>query len=148
MRLRIRSILVPLMAVTFFAGSCDGDGPTNIVPPPDLSGTYDLGSIIGAVLTGGATLTPPAATGTMTVAQTSSSGSTATGTYQIDITIAGNQVIDNGTYTINASNGQWTQDSSTQGFQSLGTYTFAGSTLTVEVTTPAAAAGTSVWNKQ
>jgi hypothetical protein len=84
----------------------------------------------------------------MTVAQTSSTGSTATGTYQIDITIAGNQVIDNGTYSIDGSDGSWGQDSSTQGFQSVGTYTFAGGRLTVEVTTPPAAAGTSVWDER
>ena len=151
MRLRIRSILVPLVAVMFFAGCGDDEGPVNIVPAPNLSGTYDLASVVGAVLTGGLTLTPtsvPPATGTMTVAQTSSSGSTATGTYQITIDIAGNLVVDNGTYSINGSTGSWGQDSSTQGFQSVGTYTFSGGRLTVVVTTPAAAAGTSVWDEQ
>ncbi len=149
--MRIRSILVPLVAVTFFAGCSDDEGPTTVVPPPDLSGTYNLASIVGAVVTGGLTLTPtsiPPGTGTMTVAETSSTGSVARGTYQISLNLAGNVVVDNGEYTIDASNGRWTQDSSTQGFQSIGTYTLVGSTLTVEVTQPAAAASTSVWDEQ
>lgn len=151
MRIRIRSILVPLLAVTLFAGNCDDEGPTTVVPPPDLTGTYDLASIVGALLTGGVELTPtsvPPATGTMTVTQTSSSGSVATGTYQIDLLIAGNPTGDAGTYTIDTSNGSWSQDSSTQGFQSVGTFTLSGSRLTVVVATPAAAASTSVWDRQ
>lgn len=151
MRARIRSILVPLAAVMFFAGCGDDEGPTSVVPPPDLSGTYDLASIVGALLTGGETFTPtsvPPATGTMVVAQTLSSGSVATGTYQITLDLAGNMVVDNGEYTIDTSDGSWSQDSSTQGFQSIGTFSLVGSTLTVEVTTPPAAAGTSVWQKR
>lgn len=151
MRARIRSILVPLAAVMLFAGCGDDEGPMNVVPPPDLTGTYDLASIVGAAVTGGLTLTPtsvPPGTGTMVVAQTSSSGSVATGTYQITLNLAGNVVVDNGTYSIDTSDGSWSQDSSTLGFQSIGTFTLSGARLTVEVNTPAAAASTSVWDGQ
>jgi hypothetical protein len=141
---RIRSILVPLIAVTLFAGSCDDEGPTNVVPPPDLSGTYDLTSFTQA----GVTLTPPAVSGTITVAETSRTGSVATGTYAIDITTPAGQVIDNGTYSIDTNDGSWSQDSSTLGFQSIGTFSLVGSTLTVEVTAPAATANTSVWQRR
>lgn len=144
MRTRIRSILVPLVAVTLFAGSCDDEGPTNVVPPPDLSGTYDLSSFTQ----GGVTLNPPVVNGTIVVTETSRTGSVATGTYALDITTPAGQVIDNGTYSIDTSDDSWSQDSSTQGFQSVGTYSLVGSTLTVEVTAPAAAANTSVWQKQ
>ena len=141
---RFRSILVPLVAVTFFAGCSDDEGPTNVVPPPDLSGTYDLTSFSQ----GGVTLTPPAVNGTIIVAETSRSGSVATGTYNLDITTPAGPVQDQGTYSIDTSDGSWSQDSSTQGFQSVGTFSLVGSTLTVEVTAPAAAANTSVWQRR
>lgn len=151
MRTRIGSILVPLVAVMFLAGCGDDEAPMNVVPPPDISGTYDLASIVGAAVTGGLTLTPtsiPPVTGTLVAAETSSSGSVATGTYQITLNLPGNVVVDNGIYSIDTSDGSWSQDSSTLGFQSIGTYALSGSRLTVEVTTPAAAASTSVWDER
>jgi hypothetical protein len=144
MRTRIRSILVPLVAVMVFAGCSDDEGPMNVVPPPDLSGTYDLSSFTQA----GVTLNPPIVNGTIIVTETSRTGSVAAGDYNIDITTPAGPVQDQGTYSIDSSDGSWSQDSSTLGFQSIGTFSLVGSTLTVEVTAPAAAANTSVWQKR
>lgn len=142
---RIRSILVPLVAVALFAGCSDDEGPMNVLPAPDLSGTYDLTSFTQ----GGVTLTPATgASGTIIIAETSRSGSTAQGTYDLDITTPAGQVLDNGTYSIDASDGSWSQDSSLQPLQAVGTFSLVGSTLTVEVTAPAIAANTTVWQKQ
>ncbi len=142
MQARFRSILVPLLAVAFLGGDC-GDDPMMINPAPDLSGTYDLVSFTQA----GVTLVPPVARGTLVATQTSSSGSVASGTYVIDITTPAGNTVDQGTYT-NSSDGTWTQASSTQGFQFLGMVTVLGGTLTVEVTQPAAAANTTVWQRR
>ena len=85
MRLRIRSILVPLVAVTFFAGSCDDEGPVNVVvdPPPNLSGQYMLESFTQ----GGFTLFQPEVGGEFTLTQTAVAGGEASGTFSVDITV-------------------------------------------------------------
>ncbi len=144
MQVRFRSILVPLLAVAFLGGDC-GDDPMMITPAPDLSGTYDLVSFTQ----GGVTLVPPVASGTLTADQTSSSGSQATGDYTVDITLPppAGQTMDAGQYT-NASDGTWTQASSQTQAQFVGMVTLLGGTLTVEVTQPAPAANTTVWQRR
>ncbi len=144
MQARFRSILVPLLAVALLGGDCGDDGPMMVNPAPDLSGTYDLVSFTQ----GGVTLGDPVATGTLTANQTSS-GSQATGNYTVDITLPppAGQTMDAGQYT-NASDGTWTQVSSQTQAQFVGTFTLLGSTLTVEVTQPAAAANTTVWQRR
>ena len=140
---RIRGLAIAVVAAVLATG-CNDSNPTSpppTGPPPDLSGTYDLTSLTQA----GVTLTPPAATGTFMITQTSSSATEATGDLTVDITIPGNQIMGSGTYTIR-SNGSWEQ--SLPGQQAVGTYAVVGSTLTVIVTQPAQAASTSVWQKR
>ena len=71
----------------------------------------------------------------------------ASGTYVIDIITPAGNTVDQGTYT-KSGDGTWTQASSTLGFQFLGMVTILGGTLTVDVTQPAAAANTTVWQRR
>jgi len=96
---------------------------------PSLSGTYELVSLTQ----GGVTLGPPIATGTLALTQTN---------YSISITHpnpdnpAGPPLttVDNGTYSTDGS--VWTQESANAGgFQSVGTFSLQGGTLTIDVTT-------------
>ncbi|MCG8467078.1 MAG: hypothetical protein MJB57_02580, partial [Gemmatimonadetes bacterium] len=114
---------------------------------PDLSGTYTMSSFTQA----GITLNPPAVTGTFTITQTASSGSTASGDVSLDITVpdgAGgvNNIVDTGTYSID-SDGSWMQTGQATGGAS-GTFALVGNTLTVDTTTPEIAANITVWQRQ
>lgn len=147
MKKRLLMLFVPVLVATLVAG-CGGDDtvdpePPSVEPPPNLSGTYDLQS----VTQGGPTVSAPLAMGTFVLTQTSSSGDTASGTlsYNVSIPSFGVMLADEGTFTIR-TDGSWEQ-SGTQG-QALGTYTLAGSVLTVIVTEPAAAVSTTVWQRQ
>lgn len=147
MRAFLRGFAVPALAVFALAGCGDDDpaGPGGGGPPPNISGTYDIVSFTQ----GGFTITPPAVSGTFTVAQTASSATEASGTISLDITVPDgmggfNNIVDMGTYTIR-SDGTWEQDTQQQ---AIGTYALVGSTLTVTVTQPAQAASTSVWQRR
>jgi hypothetical protein len=97
----------------------------------------------------GVTLTPPAVMGTFSLTETSSSGTEASGTFDVDITVPDgqggqNQIIDTGTYTVR-SNGTFEQNGGVQ--QTIGSYTLVGNVLTVTVTDPPAAASVTVWQR-
>lgn len=132
------------------AAGCADDDPAEVVdPPPNLTGSYELESF-SAVVTGGATLVPPAISGEMTLQQTAVNGSEATGSFEFIVTIhdtpAGPvEVQDSGTYTVRAD-GSWEQRGSI--LQGTGTVTLSGGTLTVEVTAPATSVSSSVWQRQ
>ena len=146
MKKRLLSSCVPLI-VAILAAGCGGDtmdpDPPPAAGPPDLSGTYDLVSLNQ----GGIMIGPPLAEGTFTLTQTSSSGDTASGTmvYEVTVPSQGIMIQDQGTFTIQ-SDGSWQQNGSE--VQAVGTYSLAGSVLTVVVTEPLAAASTTVWQRQ
>ena len=147
MKKRLLMLFVPVLVATLVAG-CGGDDPVepeppSVEPPPNLSGTYDLQSVMQS----GITVPAPPAMGTFVLTQTSSSGDTASGTlsYNISIPSVGVMLADEGTFTIR-TDGSWEQ-SGTQG-QSLGTYMLAGNVLTVIVTEPPPAVSTTVWQRQ
>lgn len=149
----IRRVAVALAAVASVGtpAACNDDEDDIIgVTAPDLSGTYTIVSFTQA---GGTRLVPPSVAGELVLAQTGSSGSEASGTYQLSVTVPNPQggsstTNDNGTYTIDAGDGSWTQASSTLGFQAFGTYALQGNTLTVVVTQPLPAANTTEWQRQ
>lgn len=144
-----RGTVFSVVACIVALWGCPGDdmeGPQGGDPPPDLTGTYTLVSFTQA----GFTRVPPAVMGTFTIAETSSSTSSASGTVEVDITVPDgmgglNQIMDSGTYTIR-SDGTWEQNG--QLGQTIGTYSLVGGTLTVVTTSPASAANTSVWERQ
>lgn len=152
MKKRMRALMVPFVAVSIAMSGCsDDDDPMGNGgdPPPDLSGTYSLQSF-QSVLTGGLPLAPPIVTGTFTLTQTNVTGSEATGTLSVDITVPDgmggtNQLMDQGTFTIR-SDGSWEQTGQLQ--QGSGTFTLVGNLLTVNVTEPATAVSTSTWQRQ
>ncbi len=152
MKKRIRALLVPVVAVALAVSACGEDDPMGgggDTPPPDLSGTYSLQSF-SSPLTGGVSVGPPVVSGTFTLLQTDVDGGEATGTFDVDLLLpdgAGGQMPfqDTGTFTVR-SDGTWEQSGQIQ--QGLGTWTLVGSTLTVIVTDPAQAAGTTVWLRQ
>ena len=147
MKKRLRRLCLPLVVATLVFG-CGGDDtmdpePPSVEPPPNLSGTYGLQSVMQS----GITVPAPPAMGTFVVSQTSSSGDMASGTMMYDISIPdfGVMLADEGTYTIR-TDGSWEQSGSLG--QALGTYTLAGNVLTVAVTEPPAAVSTTVWQRQ
>ena len=142
--------LWPLLVGTAVLLGCGGEEivePDNA--PPDLTGTYTLVSI-SALVTGGAVLAPPDVSGIFMLVQSAPVGSQASGTMSMDVTIpdglGGTATInDTGTYMVR-SDGTWEQMGNL--VQARGTYTLAGSTLTVEVTEPAINVSTTVWQRQ
>lgn len=151
MKKRMRALFVTVIAATFSMTACSDDDPAGPGgnPPPDLSGTYSLTSF-SSVLTGGLALVPPIVTGTFTLTQTASTGTEASGTLSVNITVpdgmgGNNNVVDQGTFTVR-SDGTWEQTGQIQ--SGSGTFTLVGNTLTVQVTSPALAASTSVWQRQ
>ncbi|HUL69067.1 MAG TPA: hypothetical protein VLT17_02380 [Gemmatimonadales bacterium] len=114
------------LSIAGCSSSTSNNGGGGGTPGPDLSGNYDLVSIAQA---GGAPVTPPNATGTLTLTQTSTNH----GTYAVDLTIAGappTHVVDNGTYQQKHVNGidSLYQVSSGALGQQVGTYTFKDNT--------------------
>jgi len=128
--------LLPLVAVlTCAIASACGDSTTApITTNAQLIGTYDLSSI---TFQGQPSLAPPAASGTLTLGDS---------TYAVSLTVPPDTaaVTDSGTYTISGSS--WTQSSKVQPVQSVGTYSFSNDTLTVNVTTLNMQVST-VWKK-
>lgn len=132
MRLTARVLGVALFATTLLA-ACSGDDSGTDPNTTDLSGNYTLVSYA----VGGATLTPPAATGTLVLTTTR---------YTINMVIGGQPVSDNGTYTV--SGNQITQNSDVQPIQTVGTWSQSGNQFTIDVTVPVQGRVISVWQKQ
>lgn len=130
--------IVPMAAA--LALGCNGTVPPGKTPPPNLSGTYDIVSITQGTFT----LEPPNASGTFVLSQDSVAGSQAMGnmTLEVAVQMPSLDLKDAGKYT-NSLDSSWTQKG--QQGDASGTYTFENDTLTVTVTTPAAAASKSVW---
>ncbi len=135
---KLFGLWLPVAAFALASGlaACgDDDGGTPPPGPVDLSGTYELVSLTQS----GVTLSPPVATGTLTLTAT---------TYQLQLTTPDlqgqpQQTNDNGTYETSGSD--WTQQSATGLGTSTGTFTLQGNTLTVRVTAPLVL--TTVWNR-
>lgn len=145
---------VPLIVATLVFG-CGGDdtmepASPDIAGPPDVSGTYSLVSLTGAI-TQGATIGPPIAVGTAMLSQNAVSGETATGTMSFSITATNplngevTELAEQGTFTLR-TDGSWEYAGQEQ--QNIGTFTLAGNVLTVIVTEPPAAVSTTVWQRQ
>ncbi len=131
---------------------CGGDDPADPPgrSPPDISGAYSLQSFSSVALTGGAVLSPPAVSGTLTLQQSAPTGSEAMGDFDLDVTVpdgagGSERIVDQGSYTVRAD-GSWEQRGNL--FQGTGTFTLAGPTLTVNVTEPALSVSSSVWRRQ
>lgn len=144
---RLCAVLVGALAL-----ACGDDDPADPADegPIDISGTYALESFSSAALTGGATLTAPVVSGTLTLAQSPATGQEATGTFSLQVTVPDGQggtqpVADQGTYTIR-SDGSWEQRGALQ--QGTGTVTLEGAVLTVTVAQPALSVSQSVWRRQ
>jgi hypothetical protein len=146
MKVRLRTLAIPILATLFATGCSDSDpvDPGNNGPAPDLSGTYTLVSIVGAI-TGGVELGPAqGVTGTFTLTQTIA-GDPASGTYTVSLVLPAGAFQDQGTYE-NQEDGFWAQAGNVQ--QGLGTYAVVGNSLTVNVTDPIVSASSSLWMKQ
>ena len=113
-----RSLIAALAATVLVACSDDED---NTGPNTDLSGSYTLQSFQQG---DNPVLTPPIATGTLVLTAT---------TYSVTISAAGQQLVDQGTYT---TNGNQFSQSGTLG-QATGTFTQSGNTFSTDLTTAA-----------
>ena len=154
MKKRLLTLFVPAILATLVAG-CGGDDtmdpePPDVAGPADVSGTYSLVSLTGAI-TGGVTIGPPIAVGTAMLSQNPASGDTATGTMSMSLTVTDplsgqvHEIEDQGTFTLR-TDGSW--EFAGQAQQNIGTYSLAGNVLSVVVTEPPAAAATTVWQRQ
>ena len=137
MRARVVASPAAVLAVAMipFALACGGSstGPNQGLTPAQLAGTYDLVSI---TFQGTPTLSPPVATGTLTLSLTN---------YSVTLTLPTGQEVDSGTYTV--SGNTWTQSSTVQPVQSVGTATLSHDTLSVNVITFGMQVS-NVWKKQ
>ena len=109
-------------------------------PPPDLTGTYFLESLVGTS-TGGTLFTRPTVSGTLELTQEAPTGDSAMGSYEVDITTPALTIADEGTFTVR-TDGSWRQAGQVSG---EGTYAISGDTLTLAITEPETAASTTVW---
>jgi len=126
----LAALIVPFMV----ACGSSSTGPNQGLTAAELAGTYDLVSI---TFQGSPPLSPPAATGTLTLTLTD---------YKVTLSLPPDaQEVDSGTYTV--SGNQWTQSSSVQPVQSVGTAALSHDTLSVNVTT-AGMQVSNVWKKQ
>jgi len=134
---RVASAAVFATLAALALASCKSNDSTGPEGGANLAGTY---SLVSLTFEGQPTVGPPLATGSLTLTDTAYSIS-------IDITVPGaeQQITDAGTYTVSGSS--WSQSSSTLNIQSVGTYTLADGTLTVDVTT-AGQQVTTIWLKQ
>lgn len=125
----LRRTLLAALAASALLACSDDDGNTG--PNTDLSGSYTLQSFQQG---DNPVLTPPTATGTLVLTAT---------TYTVSISAAGQQLVDQGTYTTNGNNFSQT---GTLG-QATGTFTQSGNTFSTDLTT-AAGRIRSTWQKQ
>ena len=146
-----RNVLAALLAAAAGAAACGGDEPT---PPqdlaPNLAGTYDLAAFSSALVTGGQTLEPPVVSGVFVMSQDPPTDNVSMGTFEMSISVpdglGGTTAFDDeGTYTVR-SDGTWEQYGNLN--QSKGTFTLSGGTLSVEVSEPALAVSSSVWQRR
>ncbi len=112
----IRRTLIAALASAALLG-CSDDETTG--PNTDLSGSYTLQSFQQG---DNPVLTPPTATGTLVLTAT---------TYTVSISVPGQQLADQGTYT---TNGNQFSQSGTLG-QATGTFTQSGNTFSTDLTT-------------
>ncbi len=136
MRKRFIPVLGGLAATVLLLGAC-GSSSTSPGTSTDLSGSYTLQSLTQS----GFTLSPPLATGSLVLTSTN---------YTLHLVIAvpgqpADTVNDAGTYTTSGT--AWTQNSTTLGVQSVGTFSLSNGVLSVNVTTQGQASS-SVWKKQ
>ena len=146
---RLGKFIAPLLIAGLVAAcgdNMDPDPDPMDMTPPDLSGTYSLVTLTSAT-TMMVPVGPPTVQGMLQIAQTSVSGSMASGTAELSITAEalGLDIMDSGTYTANHDR-SWAQTGDV--FAGTGTYTLANNTLTIIVTEPAVSASTSVWQRQ
>ena len=149
---RSRVTLAVLAGLAVVAAvACGGDDPT---PPEDLvsnlAGTYDLTSFSSLLVTAGETLNPPEVAGTFVIRQEAPTGPVGTGTFEMTVRVpdglGGEQeIVDQGTFTVRSDG---TMDQVGALYQTKGTFTLQGSTLTVMVSEPALAVSTSVWQRK
>jgi hypothetical protein len=125
----IRRALLAALAATALLACSDDDNNTG--PNTDLSGSYTLQSFQQG---DNPVLSPPIATGTLVLTAT---------TYNVTINAAGQQLVDQGTYT---TNGNQFSQTGTLG-QATGTFTQSGNTFSTDLTT-AAGRIRSTWLKQ
>ena len=142
--------VVSAFAAVLLVAACEDEPVEPDDTPPDLTGSYTLVSFT-STFTAGDTITPPAAEGSFSLAQTAVVGQEASGTLDLMIRFPdesgpGTTLEMVGVYR-NRFDGTWEQES-TEGFQATGTYTLVGNTLSVEVTEPAVAVSYTVWRKQ
>ena len=147
-------VTLPVLAglVVVAVAACGGDEPT---PPPqdlapNLAGTYDLTSFSSLLVTAGETLVPPEVGGTFLIRQEAPTGSEGTGTFEMTVRVpdglGGEQeIVDEGTFTVRSDG---TMDQVGVLYQTKGTFTLGGGTLTVMVSEPALAVSTSVWRRR
>lgn len=128
-------LLAAAAALTIGIAACGSDnstGPSGLTAA-QLVGTYDLVSL---TLGTSQPLTPPAATGTLTLDTT---------TYSVNLNLPTGPEVDSGTWTVSGDN--WTQTSSVQDVEEAGTVNLSHDTLSVNVNvagTPIA----NVWVKE
>lgn len=125
----LRKPLLAALAAAALLACSDDDGGTG--PTTDLSGSYTLQSFQQG---DNPVLTPPIATGTLVLTAT---------TYTVSISVPGQQLADQGTYT---TNGNQFSQTGTLG-QATGTFTQSGNTFSTDLTT-AGGRIRSTWLKQ
>lgn len=129
---RVVSVAGLMTVAALVIAGCSKKSTTEPSGNPALVGSYDLLSFTGLQM---GTLEPPDATGTATLTDS---------TYTFHIVLPGFVYDDSGTYTV--SGNSITQTSAIA--QSVGTYTLANDTLTVDVTNATAGEIITVWLKQ
>ena len=144
-------VTLAVLAGWVAVAACGGDDPT---PPqdlaPNLAGTYDLTSFSSLLVTDGETLVPPDVEGTFVLRQQVPTGSEGTGTFEMSVRVPSplggqDEIVDSGTFTVRSDG---TLEQAGDLYQTKGTFTFQGGTLTVVVSEPALAVSTSVWQRR
>ena len=143
-------VTLAVLAGWVAVAACGGDDPT---PPqdlaPNLAGTYDLTSF-SSLVTDGETLVPPDVEGTFVIQQAPPTGPESSGTFEWSVRVPDGlggqgEIVDSGTFTVRSDG---TLEQAGDLYQTKGTFTFLGGTLTVIVDEPLVAVSTSVWQRR